>query len=276
MDDLRGAGAVITGGASGIGLATARVLGRAGVHVLLADIEPAALDAAVAGLRSEGIDAHGASCDVRSLASVQATADTAFATLPAVQIVFHNAGVAVGGPVAEMTHEDWRWVIDVDLWGPIHGVEAFLPRMIDQGQGGHMLFTASFAGLVPNVGLGPYCVAKYGVVALAEVLARELREHRIGVSVLCPMRVGTNIGQSERNRQDDYGGAVASPAVPDQSAANDDLAGRVLDVDDVARMTVDAIVANRLYVLPHDESREPIRRRFARIDRSFDEQAPGQ
>ena len=206
MDDVRGAGAVITGGASGIGLATARELGRAGAHVLLADIEPAALDAAVAGLRAEGIEAHGAACDVRSLDSVQALADTAFATLPGVQIVFNNAGVAVGGPVAEMSHDDWRWVIDVDLWGPIHGVEAFLPRMIDQGQGGHLLFTASFAGLVPNVGLGPYCVAKYGVVALAEVLARELREHRIGVSVLCPMRVGTNIGQSERNRQDDYGG----------------------------------------------------------------------
>jgi NAD(P)-dependent dehydrogenase (short-subunit alcohol dehydrogenase family) len=270
MDDVRGAGAVITGGASGIGFATARRLGRAGAHVLLADIEPAALDAAVAGLRAEGIEAHGAACDVRSLDSVQTLADAAFATLPGVQIVFNNAGVAVGGAVAEMSHDDWRWVIDVDLWGPIHGVEAFLPRMIDEGRGGHLLFTASFAGLVPNVGLGPYCVAKYGVVALAEVLAKELREHGIGVSVLCPMRVGTNIGRSERNRHDDYGGTAGSPRVPDQSAGNDDLAGRVLDVDDVARMTVEAVTANRLYVLPHEESREPIRRRFARIDRDFE------
>ena len=108
-----------------------------------------------------------------------------------VHIVFNNAGIAVGGPVLDMTHDDWRWVIDVDLWGPIHGVEAFLPRIVAQGEGGHVLFTASFAGLVPNRGLGPYCVAKYGVVALAEVLWRELREHGIGVSVLCPMRVGT-------------------------------------------------------------------------------------
>ena len=125
---------------------------------------------------------------------------------------------------------------------------------------------------MPNSGLGPYCVAKYGVVALAEVLWRELREHQIGVSVLCPMRVGTNIGQSERNRQADYGETAPGSRVADQDAGNDDLAGRVLDVDGVAALTVDAIEQNRLYVLPHEESRESIRRRFARIDRTFDEQ----
>ena len=188
VDDLTGAGAVITGGASGIGLATALRLADRGGRIVLADIEAAALDAAVEQLRATGTEAHGVVCDVRSLDEVQALAEEAFRRLGAVHIVFNNAGVAIAGPVAEMTHDDWRWVIDVDLWGPIHGVEAFLPRMIEQGQGGHLLFTSSFAGLVPNIGLGPYCVAKYGVVALAEVLARELREHDIGVSVLCPMR----------------------------------------------------------------------------------------
>jgi NAD(P)-dependent dehydrogenase (short-subunit alcohol dehydrogenase family) len=187
--------------------------------------------------------------------------------------VFNNAGIAVGGPILDMTHDDWRWTIDVDLWGPIHGVEAFLPRIVEQGEGGHLLFTASFAGLVPNSGLGPYCVAKYGVVALAEVLWRELREHQIGASVLCPMRVGTNIGSSERNRQADYGDTAPESRVLDQDAGNADLAGRVLEVEGVARLTVEAIEQNRLYVLPHDESRESIRRRFARIDRTFDEQA---
>jgi NAD(P)-dependent dehydrogenase (short-subunit alcohol dehydrogenase family) len=271
MEDFNGTGAVITGGASGIGLATARQLGAKGARVVLADIEQSALDAAVEGLRAEGVEAHGVRCDVRSLDEVQALADAAFA-LGSVDLVFNNAGVAVGGPVVDMTHADWRWIIDVDLWGPIHGVEAFLPRMIEQGRGGHVLFTSSFAGLVPNRGLGPYCVAKYGVVALAEVLWRELREHGIGVSVLCPMRVGTNIGSSERNRSDDYGGADASPRVPDQDEGNAELAGRVLDVDEVAAMTVDAVVNGRLYVLPHAESRDSIRRRFERIDRTFDEQ----
>jgi NAD(P)-dependent dehydrogenase (short-subunit alcohol dehydrogenase family) len=273
VEDFQGAGAVITGGASGIGLATARQLGARGARLVLADVERTALDAAVDELRAAGVEAHGVECDVRSLEQVASLADTAFG-LGTVDLVFNNAGVAVGGPVVEMSHADWRWIIDVDLWGPIHGVEVFVPRMVEQGRGGHVLFTSSFAGLVPNRGLGPYCVAKYGVVALAEVLWRELREHGIGVSVLCPMRVGTNIGSSERNRDDDYGGTDASPRVPDQDEGNAELAGRVLDVDDVAALTVDAVVANRLYVLPHDESRESIRRRFERIDRTFDEQ-PG-
>src|SRR2546421_511942 len=133
--------------------------------------------------------------------------------------------VAVGGPIVGMTQADWAWLMQVNLWGPIHGVEAFLPRMVEAGRGGHLLFTASFAGLVPNVGLGPYCVTKYGVVAMAEVLHRELREVGIGVSVLCPMRVETNIGDSERNRPDELGGPAASPTVPDQDEANRALAG---------------------------------------------------
>jgi NAD(P)-dependent dehydrogenase (short-subunit alcohol dehydrogenase family) len=273
METLQGKGAVVTGGASGIGLATAAVLAEKGARVVLADIEPTALDDAVARLRSTGAEAHGLVCDVRSLDAVQAMADAAFDALGAVHVVFNNAGIAVGGPILEMTHDDWRWTIDVDLWGPIHGVEAFLPRIVEQREGGHLLFTASFAGLVPNSGLGPYCVAKYGVVALAEVLWRELREHQIGVSVLCPMRVGTNIGSSERNRQADYSDTAPGSRVVDQDAGNADLAGRVLEVEGVARLTVEAIEQNRLYVLPHDESRESIRRRFARIDRTFDEQA---
>jgi NAD(P)-dependent dehydrogenase (short-subunit alcohol dehydrogenase family) len=272
MDTLNGKGAVVTGGASGIGLATAKVLASKGAKVVLADIEQGALDRAVADLRADGAEAHGVICDVRSLEAVEALADAAFDALGQVHVVFNNAGIAVGGPILDMTHDDWRWTIDVDLWGPIHGVEAFLPRLVEQGEGGHVLFTASFAGLVPNRGLGPYCVAKYGVVALAEVLWRELREHQIGVSVLCPMRVGTNIGHSERNRQADYGDGSDAALVADQDQGNSDLAGRVIEVDGVAALTVDAIEQNRLYVLPHEESRESIRRRFARIDKTFDEQ----
>jgi NAD(P)-dependent dehydrogenase (short-subunit alcohol dehydrogenase family) len=272
VEDLNQKVAVITGGASGIGLATGRVMAQRGARLVLADVEAEALDRAVSGLGAEGFEAVPVVCDVSDLASVQALADQAFDTMGAVHVVFNNAGVAVGGPVAEMTHDDWRWIIDVDLWGPIHGVEAFLPRMIDQGEGGHLLFTASFAGLVPNEGLGPYCVAKYGVVALAEVLRRELRPHGIGSTVLCPMRVGTNIGSSERNRPHARGGPEASPGVEDQDEGNEDLVGRVLDVDTVAAMTVDAMQAGRLYVLPHEESRGFIRRRFERIDATFDHQ----
>src|SRR5579884_3110078 len=251
METLEGRGAVITGGASGIGLATARELARRGARVVLGDIEAPALERAVETLRGQGAEAHGVVCDVRHLDQVEHLATESFRLLDQVHVVFNNAGVAVSGPMTQMTHEDWRWVLDVDLWGPIHGVEAFLPRLIEQAQGGHVLFTSSFAGLAPNIGLGPYCVAKYGVVALAEVLAREVRSHGIGVSVLCPMIVNTNIGTSGRNRPADYGGPVQ--AVPTGSPPP--AAGEVLDVDEVARLTVDAVVANRLYVLPHSGAR---------------------
>ncbi len=272
MENLTGKVAVITGGASGIGFATAKALAEQGAKIVIADIEAGALDKAVGALSSSGAKVEGVVCDVANLASVLHLADTAFSRMGGVHIVFNNAGVAVGGPIAEMKHSDWDWIIKVDLWGPIHGVEAFLPRMIEQRQGGHILFTSSFAGLVPNEGLGPYCVAKYGVVALAEVLRREIRQHGIGVSVLCPMRVETNIGSSERNRAADFGGAEASPRVQPQDAGNRNLAGRVLQVDEVAAKVIDAIIANRLYILPHDESRQSIRRRFERIDHTFDEQ----
>lgn len=271
MENLSDKVAVITGGASGIGFATAAAMAKRGAKLVLADIEEGALQRAVRELRSSGATAEGVVCDVASLPSVRSLADRAFSKMGAVHIVFNNAGVAVGGPIAEMKHSDWEWIINVDLWGPIHGVEAFVPRMIEQRQGGHLLFTASFAGLVPNEGLGPYCVAKYGVVALAEVLNRELRPHQIGVSVLCPMRVATNIGSSERNRPAELGGPQASPRVQEQDEDNRNMAGRVIEVDEVARQVVDAVLKQRPYILPHEESRKYIRRRFERIDRTFEE-----
>ena len=272
MDGFKGRGAVITGGASGIGFATAAEFARRGARVALADVDKPGLEQAVSRLQAEGFDAHGVLCDVRHLDEVVRLADEAFRLLGQVDIVFSNAGIVVAGPIAQMTHDDWRWVIDIDLWGSIHAVEAFLPRLLEQGTGGHIAFTASFAGLVPNAGLGTYTVAKYGVVGLAETLAREVRDNGIGVSVLCPMVVETKlVSNSERIRGADYG-LASTPVVTDTSGSvpgQDDT----LRVDDVARLTADAIVANRLYILPHAAARESVRRRFERIDRTFDDQA---
>jgi NAD(P)-dependent dehydrogenase (short-subunit alcohol dehydrogenase family) len=274
VETFEGRGAVITGGASGIGLATAREFTRRGARVVLADIDQSALDQAVERLRADGADAHGVVCDVRKLDDVGRLADEAFGLLSEVHLVFNNAGIAYAGPIAHVTHDDWRWVIDVDLWGPIHGVEVFLPRLIEQGGDRHLVFTSSFAGLVANAGLGPYSVSKFGVVALAEGLARELKTEGIAVSVLCPMIVDTNLmATSERARGDDYGPPTDQPAETVRELATTIQGGdSVLKVDDVARLTADAIMANRLYILPHRASRDSIRRRFERIDRTFDAQ----
>ena len=167
METFEGRGAVITGGASGIGFASAQEFTRRGARVVLADIDQTALDAAVERLRADGAEAHGVICDVTKLDAVEHLADESFRLLGEVNLVFNNAGIAYGSPIADVTHGDWRWVIDVDLWGPIHGVEAFLPRLIEQGGDRHIMFTSSFAGMVGNAGLGP-------------VLRRQIRCRRAG------------------------------------------------------------------------------------------------
>jgi NAD(P)-dependent dehydrogenase (short-subunit alcohol dehydrogenase family) len=269
---FKGKAAVITGGANGIGFATATEFARRGARVVLADVDKPALEQAVARLHAEGFDAHPVMCDVRQLDEMVHLADESFRLLGQVDIVFSNAGIVVAGPIAQMTHDDWRWVIDIDLWGSIHAVEAFLPRLLEQGAGGHIAFTASFAGLVPNVGLGAYSVAKYGVVSLAETLAREVKEQGIGVSVLCPMVVETKlVSNSERIRGADNG--LTSTAVVTEGPGPAPSQEDSLSVDEVARLTADAIAANRLYVLPHAAARASVRRRFERIDHTFDDQA---
>ncbi|MDB5480701.1 MAG: putative oxidoreductase [Caulobacteraceae bacterium] len=210
MQDLRDKVAVVTGGTSGIGFAVAQALGREGARLMLADIDATQLDEAVRRLQAAGIETEGLATDVSKRDEVERLADRAWERFGAVHIVMNNAGVAVFGATQDMTHEDWMWSVNVNLWGPIHGVESFVPRMIAHGAAGHVLFTSSFAGLVSNRDLGAYNVTKAAVVALAESLRKDVAKAGIGVSVLCPMRVATNIANCHLHRPQDLGGAGTS------------------------------------------------------------------
>jgi NAD(P)-dependent dehydrogenase (short-subunit alcohol dehydrogenase family) len=266
LDPFRDRTAVITGGAAGIGAGLARAMAARGARLVLADVDQAALAATARQLEAEGAAVLAVPADVGDRAQVEALAEAAWKRFGGVHIVCNNAGVAVHGSLESATHRDWEWVLAVNLWGVIHGVEAFVPRMIAQKQPGHVVNTASMAGLIASQGLGVYNTSKYAVVGLSETLHKDLRPHDIGVSILCPMGVSTNIRTSERNRPLD----LQNPKGPED---NDwfQLIGRYLEPEDVAGRVLRAVKANRLYVITHEEAREPLRRRFERMDKAFEE-----
>ncbi|PYO23454.1 MAG: short-chain dehydrogenase [Candidatus Rokuibacteriota bacterium] len=261
--ELRGRTAVVTGGASGIGRALIQRFAREGANVVVADLDDAGMAAVAGEAQALGVKALAVRTDVADLAQVQALAARAFEAFGAVHVLCNNAGVAMWGGLESATHRDWQWVLGVNLWGVIHGVEAFVPRMIARGEPAHIVNTASMAGLIASKGLGVYNTSKYAVVGLSETLAKDLKPYRIGVSVLCPLGVQTQIRQSERNRP------AALRNERDERAAPVELIGRSLAPETVADMVLAAIHANELYVITHDESLEPLRRRFERIERSI-------
>jgi NAD(P)-dependent dehydrogenase (short-subunit alcohol dehydrogenase family) len=262
MHDLEGRVAVITGAASGIGYALAQRFGAAGMKLVVADIEERALDSASAALAFDGYKVESVMTDVSDRAQVDALAERALGRFGSVHVVCNNAGVATRVPFWEHTPEDWQWTLGVDLWGVIHGVQAFLPVLMCQAEPGHIVNTASVNGLLPSPGLGAYNVAKAGVVALSETLALELRDAGvpIGVSVVCPGLVRTRISESERNRPGRYR-SEGERNVPDP--ASSPLAGR--DPGDIADAVLCAVREDRFWVLTHPEFGDLIRERSESI-----------
>ncbi len=223
MDDLSGRTAVITGAASGIGLALARRFAEAGMNLVLGDVEDGPLDAVVAELSDAGTAVVGIHCDVSDLDDIRALEAAARERFGNVHVLCNNAGVGSGGLIAEPDDLDlWKWVIDVNLWGVIYGCKVFLPAMIEHGEGAHIVNTASMAGHASAPLMGPYNVSKYGVVALSETLAKEMQMTGtgIGVSVLCPAFVQTAIGSSRRNMPDELK-AEQGPAGVERHAVGD-------------------------------------------------------
>ncbi len=270
MHEFQGKTAFVTGGASGIGLALGRAFARAGMNVMLADIEADALGAATDALRREGAHARGVVCDVADATNVKSAASAAVKTFGKVHIVCNNAGVAGGSGIDDISLETWRWVLDVNLTGVLHGIETFLPLIRAHGEGGHIVNTASMAGLNTGLGFSPYVASKFAVVAMSEGLSRQVAPLGIGVTVLCPGFVRTGIWESARNRPTRYG-AVTKPG-PDSDAGKlqthlATLGATGLDPDDVAAQVLRAIRENELYVFTHagPEWRAEVAERFSTI-----------
>jgi NAD(P)-dependent dehydrogenase (short-subunit alcohol dehydrogenase family) len=267
MQDLNGKVAFITGGASGIGLSMAEAFGREGMAVMLADIEEAALERAVAGLRERQISAAGVVADVASRTEVQAAAEAALAAFGKVHLVCNNAGVGAGGPFGTVAPRDWDWVIDVNLKAVVYGMEIFAPLIEAHGEGGHFVNTASLAGMVSPPGMEPYCATKFAVVAMSEGWREQLAPNNIGVSVLCPGFVKTRIHESRRNRPSAYGPDERAPP-PADAPPSRVLSG--ISVEPVGRRVVEAVKANELYIFTHPGSRASVAARFDRILAAFD------
>jgi len=270
MDEFAGKVAVITGGAAGIGLALARRFGAAGMKLVIADIQQDALDEATAALSAAGHEVLGVRADVSDRAQVQAIADAAMERFGAIHVACNNAGVGSGGLTWELTEADWKWVLGVDLWGVIHGVGIFTPLIIESG-GGHVVNTASMAGLTSPPFMGPYNVAKHGVVALSESMYLELQmaAPTVGVTVVCPGWVQTRIHQSNRNRPTDGDQAADSTATAEDAANLESFIGALiadgLQPDDVAEQVFDAVANDRFYVLTHPEWSGMVRRNTERM-----------
>lgn len=251
MQDFQGKTAVITGGASGIGLAFAERFGREGAQVMLADIQADALDAAVARLRGQGIRAEGTVTDVGKLASVVALEQRTHDVFGGTHLLFNNAGVSITGPSWAMSEDDWRWVWDVNVWGVVNGIKAFLPNMMAHGEGGHVVNTGSLASFNGNGDHAPYCSSKAAVLGLSQSLYSEMQAMMtgIGVSIVCPGMVATRIHQSWRNRPAGdtpwSDREFADPAFRDGSDAFQNAG---IPPEAIAESTLAAVRADRFYV----------------------------
>ena len=271
MRDLTGKTAFVTGAASGIGLGVATALAQAGVKVMLCDIEADALESAVASLKATNADVEGLVADVSLKAELQRAAEATVARFGKVHILVNNAGVSGGGRYGVWTDEGWAWTLEVNLMAVIWGVEAFGPLIEAHGEGGHVVSTASVAGLTSRSS-APYNVSKYGVVALSEGLRPELAAKGIGVSVLCPGLVRTGIMDCDRNipARFEGRGSGRGPSLESDLALMRSLVAGGLDPAYVGELVREGIEGDWPYIFTDTQFETAVDARFAAIKAGFD------
>ena len=270
MRDFQDRVAVITGGASGIGRGIAQCCAARGMKVVLADIEADALQATTQELEAGGTAVLPVVVDVSKAADIEALAQQTLDTFGGVHLLFNNAGVAAGSSAWESTLADWEWVMGINLWGVIHGLQTFVPIMLAQGSGAHIVNTASIAGLIPSGTTAPYQVTKHAVVGLTEHLHHTLVEQdaKIDVSVLCPAWVKTKIMDSGRNRPAELKNVDDVPLTPEQEAAFEaaqQLIANGMSPRQIGEIVFEAIEAKKLYILTHPDFNHLVQERMNAI-----------
>jgi NAD(P)-dependent dehydrogenase (short-subunit alcohol dehydrogenase family) len=249
MQDLAGRVGAVTGGGRGIGLAVAETMVQRGMRVVLSDLEPAQPEQVAERLRERGGDVVGVVCDVRHAKQVEDMARTTVDRFGRVDLICNNAGVVTGGRAWEISLEEWRRVLDVNLWGVINGIHSFVPLLLRNPHGGHVVNVASMASVLPVRGIAPYNVSKHGVLALSETLQADLRAagSTIGVTVVMPGRVATGIG------------LPSGEATPEFDESEPGL----LDAQPVAEQIMAAVESDQLYLFTHPDRLDPVEARFA-------------
>jgi len=272
MKDFEGRVAFITGGASGAGLGQARVFGRAGAKVAIADVRRDALGEAIMQLRDEGIDAFAVQLDITDRAAYAAAADRVEAHFgEPVTLLFNTAGVNGFGPLAAATYSDFDWVLGVNFGGVINGMQTFVPRMIGAGRGGHVVTVSSMAGFTGSRSAAVYSAGKAAVINLMESYAIALPEHDIGVSLLCPASIRSNIANALETRPDALAGGSSFSADPAFVQLQSRLYAGGMDPIELAEHVKDAVEADRFWVLPFTETRDGLRQHFDGIIAAFDD-----
>ena len=264
MQDVNGKVAFITGGGSGVGLGQAKVTAKAGCRVVIADIRQDHLDEAMEFFENTGAQVHPILLDITDREAYARAADETEKVFGVVQLLFNTAGVSIFGPLEKSTYNDYDWQMGVNFGGVVNGVQTFVPRMIDYGQGGHIVNTASLGAFLAAGPAGIYSASKFAVRGLSEALRSELEKYNIGVSVLCPANVNTNIAESVQTRPDKYSssGYVFDDEVLD-SLRRIYSAGK--DPVELAEEVLKAIKSNQLYVIPYPEARQALQDHFADV-----------